>query len=203
MSAVSSLPLLFKAHVLGSTSAKVALAIGNHSGSRLVDAFSAVRNRENALTKQYWTGRISPCQFQISAARLTESRNRLLETNGPWNKGETFDGLLSRVSNRQPFNASSSAVDALHAMMSPMHRVVRGKEALVTAFWAGELNDFATFHREVDQLASYQAQCSPPTWLAYQPILNLLAMHTPADSNFNVQAKVLKTFTEKLRGMSQ
>jgi hypothetical protein len=72
MRCLPSLTLSFKAHVLGSTSARVALASRNPdpAGKRYALALRSLSNSETAMCRAYWKGKLPPEQLLLRARKL-------------------------------------------------------------------------------------------------------------------------------------
>jgi hypothetical protein len=148
MHSVSAIALTFKARVLGSTSARVALAVAApHRGLRVERALRSVANSEAAMIGAYWKGRLDVPGLLERSHQLAHLRVLMKPSNPPSQQYQLEERLLNLCQRHRPrdMDMSTRPAKALQAVMTADATAARARNALVTSYWNGELNDFKAF----------------------------------------------------------
>ncbi|MEG2806321.1 hypothetical protein [Stenotrophomonas sp.] len=200
MTAISALPLLLKAHLLGSVSARVALDARRSSPSRCCNAISAITNARQKLATQVGNGSLTPDRFQERAARLAELHSTLYNHTTPMQRAQAAETMLCNIRNLQ--RHGSDGARFMDQQCHPEQVLARGRDTLATAFWAGQLNQARLFNEQILLLAKReQAYCPTgyPRAAIVQSIFNHLQQFNHAHArDFNPQAAILKHFRQDL-----
>jgi len=200
MTAISALPLLLKAHLLGSVSARVALDARRSSPTRFCNAISAITNAQLKLAAQVGNGSLTPARFQQRAARLADLHSTLYNDTTPMQRAQAVETMLCNIRNLQRYESDGARF--MDQQCHPEQVLARGRDTLATAFWAGELNQASLFNAQLLLLAKREQACCPtgyPPEAIVQSIFNHLQQSNHAHApDFNPQAAILKRFLQDL-----
>ncbi|MGE6331993.1 hypothetical protein [Stenotrophomonas sp. NPDC077659] len=201
MPSIASIPLLFRAHVLGSVSARVALDARQLTSASLVAAMKSISNAEGKLARQVQHRALPMEKMQKRAEKLADLRCCLYSETTPLQRAASLETTLRRVRNLQPVGSHGAAMMEHHCSTENAH--LRGRGRVAAAFWAGELNQWGRFNEQMHQLVEHERSVVPsgyPSELIVSSILSHLDRSQPQNSGFNPQAKVLVHFKNKLLG---
>lgn len=163
MHPVSSIALNLKARVLGSTSAWVALAVAApHKGLRVERALRSIANSEAAMIGAYWKGRLDVPGLLERSHQLAHLRVLMNTENQPSRQYQLEERLLNLCQNRRPrdMDMSSRPAKALQGVLTAGATAARARNALVSSYWNGELNDFKAFRTMFREVTASDAHNS-------------------------------------------
>lgn len=142
-----SITLSIKAHQLGSTSARVALAVGNNSGAHFIRAMESLQNSETRLCRRFWNGQLTAPQLVEYAAPLAGLREKLTPSRHVADRSLCLEHVLQTCGRLRPRWVSSTGprAQSLQALLGPDAVAARARAALATLFWNGELDNIADF----------------------------------------------------------
>lgn len=204
MPAISqTLPLLFKAHVLGSTTAKVALDAQRSTPRRFTDAMHAIHNAESRLAASVAKGRLSSDQLHQRTVKLAGLRCQLFNARLPDERVVEWETVLQNVCNQQRHGSHGAAMMA--GQPHPEQRMAFARDALATSFWAGELNQETCFREQLTRVAEREHSHLPvgyPHALIVSSLLHHLETARPPQpphtTNFGAQSRILANFKQQL-----
>lgn len=189
-----TLPLLFKAHVLGSTTARVALDAQRSTPRRFTDAMLAIHNAESRLAARVAKGGLCADQLHARTVKLAGLRCQLFNARLPDERTAEWQAVLRNVSNLQRHGSSGAALMAQQP--HPEHRMAFGRDALATSFWAGALDQDALFRENLTQQAERERPYLPMGY-PHALIINSILHHvertqpTPQTNGVNERARTL------------
>lgn len=142
-----SISLSIKAHLLGRTSARVALAAGSESGTHFIRAMESLQNSETRLCRRFWNGQLTASQLVQRASRLAGLREKLMPSQRVADRSRRLEHILQSCGGLRPRWVSNTGARAksLQALLCPDAVTARARAALATLFWNGELDNIADF----------------------------------------------------------
>ncbi|WP_164075172.1 hypothetical protein [Stenotrophomonas maltophilia] len=196
-----SLPLMFKAHVLGSVTARVALDAQRSSPRSFTAAMEAIRNAESKLARHVSCQTLPVMRLQEKALKLADLRCRLYNETSPLERATAVETVLTNVRNVQRHGSAGALMMA--QLCGPEQVLLRRRDVLSSRFWAGELNQRGVFRQQVEQLVELERGYVPagyPTEQIIHSIFNHLERACPQAPTFNPQSSVLARFRQDVLG---
>lgn len=193
----SSLPLMFKAHVLGSVTARVALDAQHSSPRSFTAAMEAIRNAESKLARHVSRQTLPALRLQEKALKLADLRCRLYNETTPVERATAVEMVLTNVRNVQRHGSDGALMMA--QLCDPEQVLLRRRDVLSSRFWAGELNQRGGFTQQLEQLVELERSYVPagyPREQIIHSIFNHLERACPHAPTFNPQSRVLSHFRQ-------